>query len=164
MSETDGPARVPPLAPPERDERQAALVARAGGELGVYTTLVRSPDVFADFLTFGQRLLNLSTLDAGVRELFILRVAWRCRARYIWSHHEEIGRSAGLTDADLEALTRDTVEDDGTPRALALRVADELVVEHRLSDSTWRDLAARYPTDQVIEVCMLVGSYAMLAG
>jgi 4-carboxymuconolactone decarboxylase len=156
--------RVAPLAPSERDERQAALVARAGAELGVFTTLVRSPDVFADFLTFGQRLLEQSTLDPRIRELLILRVAWRCRATYIWSHHSVIGKSAGLTDDDLAASSRGTVEDADPLPALMLRVADELVSEHRLSDSTWRDLTARHPTDQVIEISMLVGAYAMLAG
>src|SRR4051812_37228232 len=114
MSGNHGQVRVAPLAPAERDERQAALVARAGAELSVFTTLVRSPDVFEDFLTFGQRLLNQSTLQPRIRELLILRVAWRCRAAYIWSHHEVIGRSAGLTDDDLAASAGGTVE-DGDP-------------------------------------------------
>jgi 4-carboxymuconolactone decarboxylase len=164
MPETEGRARVTPLAPSERDARQADLVARAGAELNVYTTLVRNPDVFADFLTLGQRLLNLSTVQARARELLILRVAWRCRAPYIWSHHARIGRSAGVTDGDLEALARADVEDGDALRALMLRVADELVTDHRLCDSTWSDLAERYSTEQVIEVCTLVGFYAMLAG
>jgi 4-carboxymuconolactone decarboxylase len=164
MAEPSGRARVAPLAPSERNERQAALVERAGAELSVYTTLVRNPDLFADFLTLGQRLLNQSTLDARVRELLILRVAWQCHAAYIWSHHERIGRSAGVTDDDLRALARGAGEDGDALRTLILRVADELVVHHRLSDPTWADLAARYPTEQVIEACTLVGFYAMLAG
>jgi alkylhydroperoxidase family enzyme len=103
-------------------------------------------------------------LEARARELLILRVAWRCRAAYIWSHHERIGRSAGVTDGDLEALARSTIEDGDALRTLLFRVADELVTEHRLYDSTWSDLAACYPTTQVIEVSTLVGFYAMLAG
>jgi alkylhydroperoxidase family enzyme len=161
---TTGRIRVPPLAPDERDERQAELVKQAGAELGVYTTLVRNPDVFADLLPFGQRLLQLSTLDPPVRELLILRVAWRCRAPYVWSHHEVAGRSVGLTDDDLAVLTTDTVDDREPLRAVLLRAADELVADHRLSDATWPDMADRYPTEQIIEICLLVGQYAMLAG
>jgi 4-carboxymuconolactone decarboxylase len=164
MSGSHDQVRVAPLASSERDERQAALVARAGAELSVFTTLVRSPDVFADFLTFGQRLLEQSTLEPRIRELLILRVAWRCRAAYIWSHHQVIGGSAGLSDDDFAASARGTVGDADPLRALMVRLADELVIEHRLSDSTWRDLAARYPTEQIIEISMLVGAYAMLAG
>jgi alkylhydroperoxidase family enzyme len=155
---------VPPLAPEDRDQRQAELVAQAGAELGVYTTLVRNTDVFADLLPFGQRLLQLSTLDPSVRELLILRVAWRCGAAYVWSHHEAAGRSVGLTDDDIAVLTTATVDEREPLRATLLQAADELVADHRLSDATWRDLAERYPTEQVIEICLLAGQYAMLAG
>jgi len=157
-------SRVPPLRPDERDERQAALIAQAGAELGIYATLVRSPDVFADLLPFGQRLMRLSTIEPRARELLMMRVAWRCRAPYIWTHHEVIGRTAGLTDDDLTALAADGIDDRDALRAVLLRAADELVADHRLSDPTWSDLSERYPTAQLIELCLLVGQYVMLAG
>ena len=153
----DGP-RVPPLSPVERDERQSALVREAGAELGVYTTLVRHTDLFADFLPFGRRLLRLSSLEPRDRELLIMRTAWRCRARYEWSHHEVIGRNAGLTDTDLAQLCAEA------PTGLLMRAADELLADHALGDDTWVELTAAYSVAQVIEVCMLVGEYAMLAG
>jgi len=164
MADVDRSVRVPPLAPHERDQRQTALVELAGAELGVYTTLVRNPDIFADFLPLGQRLLHRSTLDPRARELLIMRVAWLCRAPYVWSHHEVIGRSAGLTDDDLAALETRTVDNTDPLRAMLLRAADELVGDHRLSDPAWNDLTRRYPTEQLIEICMLVGQYAMLTG
>jgi alkylhydroperoxidase family enzyme len=167
MTMNPGHERVPPLPPAERDERQAALVQEAGAELGVFTTLVRNPDVFGDFLPFGRRLLRDSSLDPRERELLIMRTAFRCRARYEWSHHEVIGRRAGLTDDDLSKLAQQAI-DDADPadpaRALLLRAADELVAEHVLSDHTWAALAAMYPVPQIIEICLLVGEYAMLAG
>jgi len=48
--------------------------------------------------------------------------------------------------------------------ALLARAADELVNEHRLSDTSWGALTERFSEVQLIELCMLVGSYAMLAG
>jgi 4-carboxymuconolactone decarboxylase len=150
--------RVPPLSPDDRDDRQADLVRQAGAELGVSTTLVRHTDLFADFLPFGRRLLRLSSLDPRERELLIMRTAWRCRARYEWSHHEVIGRHAGLTDQDLAELS------SPEPTGLLARAADELVADHALGDATWTELTAAYSVPQVIEICMLVGEYAMLAG
>jgi 4-carboxymuconolactone decarboxylase len=164
MVDTDSSVRVPPLAPHERDQRQADLVERAGAELGVFTTLVRNPDIFADLLTLGERLLRQSTLNPRVRELLIMRAAWRCRAAYEWSHHEVIGRSVGLTNDDLAALATGTVDSTDPLRAMLLRAADELVIDHRLSEPTWTDLSREYPTEQLIEICLLVGEYAMLAG
>jgi len=164
MTTTHGAQRVPPLPPQERDDRQAALVEAAGAEFGVFTTLVRNPDLFADFLPFGRRLLRESSLDARERELLIMRTAFRCGARYEWSHHEVIGRRAGLTDEDLAVLARAEIDEREPARSLLLRVADELVAGHVLTDPTWADLAAAYPVPQIIEICMLVGEYAMLAG
>lgn len=148
-----GRERVPPLPPEERDERQAALVAAAGAEFGVYTTLVRHTDLFADLLPFGQRLLEKSTLELRDRELLILRVAWRCGAAYVWAHHEK-----AVNDADLAALV------DDAAREVLLRAADELVAGHRVSDEVWRELSERYSTEQLIEICLLAGQYVMLAG
>jgi 4-carboxymuconolactone decarboxylase len=155
--------RVAPLAPSDRTERQAELVRQAGAELGVYTTLVRHTDLFADFLPFGRRLLRLSSLEPRERELLIMRTAWRCRARYEWSHHEVIGRHAGLTDEDLAELASEAPA-LAEPDRLLLRAADELVGDHVLGDATWAALTAAYSVPQVIEICMLVGEYAMLAG
>lgn len=144
---------MPPLPPEERDERQAALIADAGAEFGVYTTLVRHTELFADLLPFGQRLLERSTLELRDREMLILRVAWRCRAGYVWSHH-----AAAVTDADLVTLVDEAAD------AVLLRAADELVARHRVSDEVWEELSARYSTAQMIEICLLVGQYVMLAG
>lgn len=162
---TDATPRVAPLPPEERDERQAALVGKAGREFNVFTTLVRHTDLFADFLPFGRRLLARSSLRPRDRELLIMRAAWRCGARYEWSHHEVIGRSAGLTDDDLIALATDPVDDGADPaRGLLLRAADELITEHALTDRSWAELTEDRSVEQIIEICMLVGEYAMLAG
>jgi 4-carboxymuconolactone decarboxylase len=45
-----------------------------------------------------------------------------------------------------------------------LRAADELVADHRLSDLTWSALSERYDDQQMIELTLLVGNYAMVAG
>jgi alkylhydroperoxidase family enzyme len=157
--------RLPPLPPHERDERQAELVRYAGNEYGIYTTLVRHPDLFADWMVLGRRLLRLSSLEPRDREVLILRTAYRCRARYEWSHHDVIGRRAGLTDADLTVLSTDAVGPDvDKATALLIRAADELVGDHVLSDDTWAALSEAYSQNQVIEICMLVGGYGMLAG
>jgi alkylhydroperoxidase family enzyme len=157
--------RVAPLPADERDERQAELVRYAGSEFGIYTTLVRHPELFADWIVLARRLLRLSSLEPRDRETLILRTAYRCKARYEWSHHDVIGRRTGLTDADLAVLSTDAVGPDVDPAtALLLQAADELIDDHVLRDETWAALSQAYGQNQVIEMCMLVGSYAMLAG
>jgi hypothetical protein len=45
-----------------------------------------------------------------------------------------------------------------------LRAVDDLLDDHRIGDDTWNALAGRYGTEQLIEIPMLAGHYAMLAG
>ena len=47
--------------------------------------------------------------------------------------------------------------------ATLLRAADELHADQCISDDTWAALAARYDTQQLIELPMLVGHYHLVA-
>src|SRR5882724_10213426 len=128
---TDAP-RLAPLAAGERSAEQQQLLNAAGGEfnagseLNIFTTLVRNPSLFKEFLRFAGRLLFRSVLPADVREVLILRTAYRCGAHYEWVHHVEIGGRVGLTDEVIAALGMDDpgALDDDT--ALLARAADQL--------------------------------------
>lgn len=160
------PLRVDVLAPAERSDRQQQLMELAGREFGVFSTLVRNPDLFADFLVFAGRLLRRSGLPPRDREILILRTARRCGAAYEWAHHAVIGRKAGLSDADIADIA--AVDGNGARDAegtsTLLRAVDQLVTSHRLDDATWAELTDQYDEQQVIEICLLVGNYAMIAG
>ena len=45
-----------------------------------------------------------------------------------------------------------------------LQACDELCTDRDLGDATWAGLAARFDIRQLVELPMLVGHYAMLAG
>jgi len=157
-----GTRRVAPLAPHERDQRQAALVAQAGAEFGVYTTLVRNADLFADFLPFGRRLLHLSTLDHRVRELLILRVAHLRGCAYEFEHHVRLSKRAGVTSEDIERIKGSADAWHGRDRAL-LTAVDALITDRDLDDATWKQLREFLDEAETIEFLLLVGHYDMLA-
>ena len=48
-------------------------------------------------------------------------------------------------------------------RALLLRAVDELHADRRIGDELWAGLRAQYDERELIELCMLVGHYEMLA-
>ncbi len=48
--------------------------------------------------------------------------------------------------------------------AVLLAAADQLVIDHRLDLPTWTALRARFDDEQLIELTLLAGHYAMLAG
>jgi 4-carboxymuconolactone decarboxylase len=155
--------RIPPLPPEERDDEARRLVEATRGELNVFTTLVRHPALFADFSRFGGRLLWRSLLADDEREILILRTAYRCRAAYEWAQHTEIAGRLGMPAEVIAAIESDEIPADQN-LALLLSAADQLVAHRDLDDETWAALRGRYDDRQLIELCMLVGSYAMLAG
>ena len=67
--------------------------------------------------------------------------------------------------AEEVARVRDGADAPGwSPRqALLLRAADELHVARRISDACWDALAREYRAHELIELCLLVGHYEMLA-
>jgi 4-carboxymuconolactone decarboxylase len=155
--------RLHPLTATERTPQQQRLIDQAGGELRVFTTLARHPALFEDFQHLGGRLLHRSALSGREREILILRTAFGCRADYEWAQHHRIATALGMEPEVIAALGHSEPElaaDD----ALLARAADELVNEHRLGDACWGALTERFAEVQVIELCMLVGSYTMLAG
>src|SRR4029079_16776473 len=92
------------------------------------------------------------------------RAGYLCRAPYEWGQHVTIALASGLTDEEIarvaEGPDADGWSDDD---ALLLRAADELHADSRISDATWAPLSARWDTQQLIEVCMVVGQYHLVA-
>jgi AhpD family alkylhydroperoxidase len=114
--------------------------------------------MFAGALMPGGRLPRIDS------ELLILRVAHTTGCQYEWHHHERLGAQAGLSADDI-ARVREPADAPGwSPRqALLLRAADELLTSRTISDETWAPLAAELRDVELIELCMLVGHYDMLA-
>ena len=95
----------------------------------------------------------------------ILRTAWNVRCDYEWGQHVSIAGEAGLSDEEIERVTHGpdaagwSAED-----VVVLRACDELCTDRDLGDATWAGLAERFDAKQLVELPMLVGHYAMLAG
>lgn len=161
--------RIRPISPQERDDHTEELLAkvrrRSGEDLNIYATLVRHPSLFEVWLPFGGALLSQGVLGARDRELLILRTAWRCRAEYEWQHHLRLAERVGLTPDEI-AATSDT-EIDGRRWSAAehalLRAVDDLHDGSSITNDVWEALAAEFDEQALIEICMLVGHYHMVA-
>jgi alkylhydroperoxidase family enzyme len=160
--------RIPPLPREGRDPRTEELLASLrgadGSELNIFATLARHPKLFKRWVAFGGMLLYGGTLPPRDRELLILRTAVRCGAHYEWGQHVAIARDAGLSDDEIgRVVDGPDAEGWSAPDAALLRATDELHDQSRIGDATWSDLAGRYDEQQLIELCMLVGQYHLVA-
>jgi 4-carboxymuconolactone decarboxylase len=162
--------RVAPVPPGQRtpEVEEVLRTTRQGlgqtDDMHIFATLAHHPRLFTRWSPFAGTLLFGGDLPARDRELLILRTAWNCRAHYEWGHHVPIAQQVGISVDEIAAVTAGTddpswSEDD----AVLLRAADELHAGATISDATWDALSRRYTKAQLVELCMLVGHYHLLA-
>lgn len=141
----------------------AALVTR-GERPRVLTTLARHRRLFRWWLPFAGVLLLRSELPRVDVELVVLRTACNCRSRYEWAQHVTLAARAGLAPEAVRAIPRWAGHDGWTARQrLLLAATDELHERRMITDVTWAALATELRDRELIELCMLVGHYEMLA-
>jgi AhpD family alkylhydroperoxidase len=139
-------------------------VATGGGPPHVFTTLGRHRKLFRRWLYFAGALMPGGKLPRVDTELLILRVAHITGCEYEWRHHEQLGSRAGLSADDIARVREGAFAEGWSDRqALLLRAADELHEDGRLSDELWAELSSLLSDADLIELCMLVGHYEMLA-
>lgn len=142
----------------------AAIGARVTGRrrLGVFATLGRARRLFRAWLVYGAMMMPFGYLSRKETELIILRVAHKRGSAYEEDQHRGLARRAGLTDAEIEAVT--SPEHGFTGRRLVLLdAADELVDTRGLSPATWKRLRSELSERDQVAFVMLVTNYDGLA-
>ena len=174
-----GTARITPLPPkqwpPEMIDALAALrppdalhppLRREGRPkaLNALGTLARYPALTRAFNTFNGHVLFSSTLSARQRELVVLRVAALRASDYEWAQHVVLGGDAGLEPDEIARIAAGpgVAGWSELDRAM-LRAVDELVNDAKISDETWKALAARLDVHELMDVVFTVGCYDLLA-
>jgi 4-carboxymuconolactone decarboxylase len=105
-----------------------------------------------------------ATLEADVRELAILRVAWRTGSGYEWNQHARMARDVGVSEAQVQAVGEGPDAAVWTPRQRTLLTAvDEMVDGFAVADDTWAQLAASFAPPQLFELLFVIGGYLCLA-
>jgi len=149
----------------------AGAIGRAMGTIEpprLFTTLARHRRLYWCWLPFAGALMPRGKLPRADSELVILRVAHNCGSEYEWRHHERIGLTTGLTEVQVRAIAEEDPRSAGAVgfserQLVLLRAADELHERRELSDELWAELRPLLSDAQLIELCMLVGHYEMLA-
>ena len=139
-------------------------LATGGRPPNIFTTLARHHGLFRRWLWFAGALMPGGKLPRAETELVILRVAHNAGSEYEWGHHERLGKRAGLSAGEIERV-RSGPDDPGWSerQALFLRAADAMHADGRIGDELWARLAAQLDEVRLIELCMLIGHYEMLA-
>ena len=157
-------ARLPYLDRDSLPDDKAYLfdnLARGSGQVGnLFRMLAYNPNLLHQFMRLGNDLRQKTALDPVLRELAILTVGRLTGALYEYAHHVEIGKRAGLSDRQIEALPlwqRHPAFSD--QQRAVMRFAEEVTLNVRPSEEAWQAVAAFLPPDQLVELTMQIAYY-----
>jgi 4-carboxymuconolactone decarboxylase len=153
------------LAGPRGQGPRAVLLSTgAGGLAGPFNAMLYAPDVGHALQELGAAIRFRTRLSSRIREMAILVVAGAWDSEYERFSHEPIGREAGLTDSEIEALRAgaDPGFTDEQER-VAYWVARALTGPADLDDEQYAAAISALGEQALVELSTLVGYYATLA-
>jgi 4-carboxymuconolactone decarboxylase len=132
--------------------------------LNVFRAVAALPRSLRPFLELGGSLLTGSNLEPHERELAILRVAHVTSAPYERQQHEQLARSLGIAQEEIEATAADppgaALSPDGV---LICRASDEISRDVRLSEETLALVRERFGDRGAAELILTVAYYNMVS-
>ncbi|KAG9086863.1 hypothetical protein FRC06_002848 [Ceratobasidium sp. 370] len=172
----DQPAqRIPAINPPPGTNALAdSIRAEQNGTLrALDMALLNSPTFTVGWNALFKQVRYNSTVPDDVRELTILRVAALQSSSYEWGQHETLGRSVGLTSAQLKLIRDPAFSPWGAPSATsvfsakqlaAMKFTDQSTRLSHVSDEVWAELAKEFTVaQQQTELVLTVASYALVS-
>ena len=118
--------------------------------------LAHSPAGLRLFLAVTRAMTSL-TLDPRLRELAFVAASRLNRSAICDTFHSSIGRSVGLTPAELDGLADPSASPAYGPlERLVVRYARQLTVAGEVDDALHEALTAHLPTRQLIELALTV--------
>jgi len=96
--------------------------------------------------------------------MITVRVSWLRRGEYEWAQHVRMARAAGMSDAEIDAISAGPDSAVwGARDAAMLRSVDEIVADRHVSDETWKLLAEYLDRKQLMDLVFTIGAYDLLA-
>lgn len=134
--------------------------------LDLQAVFAEHPALAAFFDCFVDTFLRNGRIDPRLRELTILRVAWRCAQPYEWAQHYRLARRLGVPDLEVLGVREGaSFRGFGAVERSLLGAVDEIVETGRLARSSFDAcrvaLGGALPV--AVEFLDLVAGYRMMA-
>jgi len=124
--------------------------------------LLHSPHIAKGFLDLAIGFRQ-GVLDPKLRETVILRVATDQDSLYQRMQHLPAADLAGLSNGEVDAITRGDLTRLDPRLAVAVRFVDECVTRVKVSDPTFEDARRVFSPSEIVEMTLLTGFYMMTA-
>ena len=119
-----------------------------------------SPELSALARPLNQFLRFHSGLDRRLTEIAILMSAREMDQPFEWSAHERAARSEGVSEDVIDVVRyRRPTTGLGENEAAIIQLAREVFGAHRVSPATFATAQRLFGTEQLINICVLMGEY-----
>jgi 4-carboxymuconolactone decarboxylase len=173
MTHTDSAAQLIPNVPPEAWTPEVEAIfplmlppgsTAKGSEFNSILLLANHPGLAAPWLRFNVAVARGFVLSTRLKEIAILRVAWRKGSHYEWVQHMLSGAREGLTTEHFEDLQREVTGNIWTAlETCIVRSTDEICQDGGILPQTLTELQQHLDTEQVMELLFATGCYIALA-
>ena len=131
----------------------------------VLWTFAHHPELANLFSALNIHLLSTSTLPVRQRQIAIMRTAWLCKSRYMWSSHLRTSLRRGIEPELFAPLQVGASDPYFTPfERTVIDATEDLVRDRFVSDTHWEALSAQWSNSQLLDFLFTVGTYVLLAG
>jgi alkylhydroperoxidase family enzyme len=163
----DREARVPrlPLAEAKAAADEAA-VPDYMAELAIFQVLLNHPRVAGSLNDLLAIMLWHGKLDARLRELAIMRIAWLTASEYEWAQHWRVAQGLGVSAQDLLGVREWRSHSGFGPTEHAVLAAtDDVVRDGAVSEQSWVACRQAFGTDQamLVELVTAISAWRMVA-
>ena len=154
-------ARIAYSDPAKASDRTRELLSKNRND-NIFRMMAHSPSHLEQYCRLGGAIRSKGELDPVVRELAITRTGLLCEAPYEVVAHKRIGKNAGVTDEQNEALEnwQQATCFNEVQRA-ALAFTDETVRLRRPTDTTFDAIKSKLTPGALVELQLAVGFYIM---
>ncbi|HEY6300366.1 MAG TPA: carboxymuconolactone decarboxylase family protein [Candidatus Binatus sp.] len=143
----------------ERGERNKVN----GAVVNIFRVLMQNPKLARSWSRFAGYILGGQSLPARDREILILRIGWLNQAPYEWEQHVRIGKAAGLTDDEIDRISKGPKAGWNKHDAALIQAADDLREKSVVSEETWQQLSERYSIEQMMDAVFTIGQYNLVS-
>ena len=160
-------ARVPSIDPDSKPEFAAFAErvrgARRGRVINVYRLLLHSPPLAETWFAHNNAVRWSTEIEGRLREMVIIRIGYVTPGPYVIGQHvPKLALAEGLTLGECEDLKDWQASDLFSERdRAALAYADAMTRDVKVPDSVFEPLRRHFSDRQIVELTVLIGTYAM---
>jgi alkylhydroperoxidase family enzyme len=151
---------------PEEMTEQARELTVERGNLNVYRALANAEKVFTGWMLAGRAVLGSQVVPIRLRELVTLRTGYLMDCRYELGQHRDVARTAGVSGAEINAITSESGWQTGhfdSVELAVLHLTSELLTTRSVSTAVFDQVHTALGPEATVEVLMIINRYSGLA-